>query len=167
MEIFRLYIKLTSPVPGKGGKFVPVAETPHYQFIKNRIVGSPVQPMHGYMSYSHYNTRNQHHLDEHGFEKLLNSIMTNGYDESEGRPLVIKRRNLSFSPSWNVLDGSHRISILAARGDTHVMVAVVRFRKNIIRRGIERIGSAIKDKRKILLSNYRLTIKNSFEKTSK
>lgn len=108
--------------------YVNVRDTPHFFFVKNFLEGSPISSVHGYENYSEYLAEYWHPLNEDSFKNLIISIRENGYD-ADTRPILAVRSIRTPLPlgRYQVLDGFHRLAILAALG--HHTVKVCRMRK--------------------------------------
>ncbi|MDC0006033.1 ParB/Srx family N-terminal domain-containing protein [Gammaproteobacteria bacterium] len=108
--------------------YVSVRDTPHFFFVKNFLEGTPISSVHGYEDYSQYLAAYWHPLDEDSFKNLIISIRENGYD-ADTKPILVVRSIRTPLPlgRYQVLDGFHRLAILAALG--HHTVKVFRMRK--------------------------------------
>lgn len=119
--------------------YVSVRDTPHFFFVKNFLEGTPISSVHGYDDYSQYLATYWHQihwvesllrktLNEDSFKNLITSIRENGYD-ADTKPILVVRENRRPLPlgRYQVLDGFHRLSVLAAMG--HQTVKVCRMRK--------------------------------------
>lgn len=135
-----LRVKLTPLTKGAMGGYVDIHETPHYGFVCNYLYGTPVAPSHGYIDYSYYNGRNQHQLDAEGYKELIDGIVSYGFNNNKCPILVLRPRRLSINPPWHVIDGSHRVAILAALNINKIDVGILKFKKTIFSRILDKVS---------------------------
>lgn len=134
-----LYVGV-KPLTGGEAIYGPVTATPHYMFVRHVLTGDHVRPVHGYDSYSQYISLHPHPGTEDRFIELIESFRANGYD-FENRPILVFRSWRRPWPinRWDVADGFHRLAILAAMGERHIQVAILKQKNNIFHRFAGRI----------------------------
>ena len=100
-------------------RFVPVEQTPHYQFVVSGDASAYDRYMRDYGPEVGYGT--EHNLVK--FKALTTSLqyLKPPYERSY---IVAEVRMMNGAPSYVVLDGFHRLAILAARGETTIPVIV-------------------------------------------
>ena len=140
VKIKHLYAGLIMAVSDKYLKYVPVEETPHYIFARHILKGDSLRCSNGYTDYRHYIAMNPRPLAEETFIRIIHDIKTNGYDWEKGPIFVFRHwsRPLPFG-RWDVGDGLHRLSILAALGENQIRVATLCAKHNIFTRLFHRI----------------------------
>jgi len=121
-NISSLYVGCKSIVSGKV-EYVRVTETPHFLFASNALHGTPISSALGYTNYAHYISVNWHPCSEDDFTNLITSIKEKGYD-NKNYPILVHK---SLRRPWpldrmDVIDGFHRLAVLAALGEKKITV---------------------------------------------
>ena len=122
-------------------EYLNIKKTPHYLFASNYLELSNISEGEDCKSYHDYIKSNPDDLRSKGkFESLINSIRENGYNFHESPILVFYtfKRPLPFG-RWDVLDGFHRLAILAALGNKNIEVAILKRKQSIFKRLKQRI----------------------------
>jgi hypothetical protein len=122
-------------------RYIPVNRTPHYYFVKSVINNESELELGGcgYLNYSHYSEVNSKTCPPGQFIELINKIIEGGYNYTHCPILAFRhwRRPLPIS-RLDVADGFHRLSVLAALGETKIMVCKLKYKNNIILRFVNR-----------------------------
>jgi len=134
VNIDRIYVGLINSNLGKI-KYINIKKTPHYYFVCDYL-GIKNKHEESVISYCDYIKSNP--LDPRSKQKfieLINSININGYNFKESPILVFKtfKRPFPFG-RFDVADGFHRLSILAALGYENINVAVLKRKQSIFTR---------------------------------
>ena len=142
VNISNLYVGIIYPDLTKN--FVKITKTPHYQFAMNILHGHTVVPVSGYQDYEHYVELNWHPCDSASFVKLIRSIQEEGYD-ADNRPILVAKSLWRPLPvnRLDVIDGFHRLAVLAALGTKKFKVLKMRNRVSGFRRLLHRIYRAV------------------------
>jgi hypothetical protein len=123
-------------------RYIPVNRTPHYYFVKSVINNEKEEECgdYGYSNYSHYSEVNSKACHPEQFIKLTNKIIDDGYNYTS-YPILVFRHWRRPLPIWrlDVADGFHRLAVLAALGETKIMVCKLKYKNNIISRLVHRL----------------------------
>lgn len=123
IELDKLLIKITSPTSSVSQIYLPIASTPHFQYVSSYLYDTPFKPSAGYKSYSEYNNRNDHRLDQYSYSAFIDHLVRVGYNYHTN-PIIVKRKRFDLFFRYEVLDGSHRLAYLKAIGSTKCFVAI-------------------------------------------
>lgn len=134
VNIDRIYVGLINSNLGKI-KYINIKKTPHYYFVCEYL-GIKNKHEESVISYCDYIKSNP--LDPRSKQKfieLINSINKNGYNFKESPILVFKtfKRPFPFG-RFDVADGFHRLSILAALDSDKVKVGVIKRKQSVLMR---------------------------------
>tara|TARA_B110000977_G_scaffold186312_1_gene252095 strand:- start:174 stop:674 length:501 start_codon:yes stop_codon:yes gene_type:complete len=143
IDINKLFVQVINSKTGKI-KYLNIKKTPHYFLALDYLKTSKIIDAHGYKKYQNYIKSNPDDPRSIAkFESLINSIKTNGYNFEESPILVFNtlKRPLPLG-RYDVADGFHRLSILAAIGIKNINVAVLKRKQSFITRLINRIINA-------------------------
>jgi len=144
LNIDRLYVGLKDSNIGNI-KYVNIKKTPHYYFVCEYL-GTQNKHKENIIDYNDYiRSTTLDPRSKSKFIELINSINKNGYDFKESPILVFNtlKRPFPFG-RFDVADGFHRLSILAALNTINIKVAVVKQNQSIFRRLKKRLLNAIK-----------------------
>jgi len=121
-------------------RYVSIKKTPHYYFVKNFIDDENMSYDSERLSYGDYSEINSDACSVDDFIKLIENIMSNGYIYKESPICVFKHWSRPL-PVWrlDVADGFHRLAVLAALGETKIMVCKLKYKNNIISRLVLRL----------------------------
>ena len=123
-------------------RYIPVNITPHYYFVKSVINNEKELEMGscGYLNYNHYSEVNSKTSPPDQFIELTNKIIEGGYDYTN-YPILVFRNWRRPLPKWrlDVADGFHRLAILAAQGETKIMVCKLKYKNNIVSRLVRKL----------------------------
>jgi hypothetical protein len=138
-SINNLYVGLINHY-GSDIRYVPVIKTPHFVYARYVLKNEPMKILGNYQSYAHYRSIHPQSHSQEGFNSLIKSIQTRGYDWRQNPILVFRhwRRPLPFN-RWDVADGFHRLAVLAALGEKSVKVGVLRNKKSLYERFKQRV----------------------------
>tara|TARA_B100000787_G_C16088785_1_gene247922 strand:+ start:280 stop:786 length:507 start_codon:yes stop_codon:yes gene_type:complete len=134
VNIDRIYVGLINSNLGKI-KYINIKKTPHYYFVCDYL-GIKNKHEESVISYCDYIKSNPLDLkSKQKFIELINLINKNGYNFKESPILVFKtfKRPFPFG-RFDVADGFHRLSILAALDSDNVNVAVIKRKQSIFMR---------------------------------
>lgn len=143
MKIDRLYVGYIDPNIGNI-KYINIKKTPHYYFVCEYL-GVKIKLKENIIDYNDYIASNPLDLrSKSKFIKLINSINKNGYDFKESPILVFNTIRRPFPLGrFDVADGFHRLSILAALNTINIEVAVLKQNQSIFMRLKKRLLNAI------------------------
>jgi hypothetical protein len=133
-------------------QYVPINKTPHYFFALSVIKGEvshPVQSLSEYHIYkkNEYAIHNPNNYNpfakkpEEKIVRLVNSIKANGYNW-QAYPIFVSRHWKRPLPlgRWDVLDGVHRLAVLAALGESRIKVCLLGYKDPSLKRLLNRLG---------------------------
>tara|TARA_B110000908_G_C9992677_1_gene330543 strand:+ start:57 stop:563 length:507 start_codon:yes stop_codon:yes gene_type:complete len=134
VNIDRIYVGLINSNLGKI-KYINIKKTPHYYFVCEYL-GIKIKHKESTINYYDYIKSNP--LDprsEAKFIQLIDSIKKNGYNFKESPILVFNTFKRSFPYGrFDVADGFHRLSILAALDSDNIKVAVIKRKQSVLMR---------------------------------
>ena len=118
--------------------YILINKTPHYYFAKSIIDSEKKFDIGGYdyLNYNHYfevNPKNASTPEQ--FIELTKKIIEQGYDFTNF-PVLVYRHYSRPLPLWHldVVDGFHRLAVLAALGETEIMVCKLKYKHSFIAR---------------------------------
>ena len=134
INIDRLYVGVIDLNLGNI-KYINIKKTPHYYFVCEYL---GIKNKHKESTINYYNYIKSNPLDprfKQKFIELINSINKNGYDFKKSPILVFNtlKRPFPFG-RFDVADGFHRLSILAALDSKKINVAVLKRNQSIFLR---------------------------------
>lgn len=143
VRIQHLFVGLR-PIAGGNARYVSVNETPHCIFVRHILYGEPLRSVHGYTGYGHYISINPHPCTEEVFIELTQSVVERGYQWDISPILVVRswRRPWPIC-RWDVMDGFHRLAILAALNEKSLKVATLKPKKPILQQVMDRLRGKI------------------------
>ena len=106
-------------------QYVPVVSSVFYQFINDIQFKNSETHSKEILKYRNYREKIYHPRNEANFQYLLESIKTNGYDYENFAVMVIAKFSLlKFKTVFFVVDGTHRVSILASLNYENIHVSL-------------------------------------------
>tara|TARA_B110000114_G_scaffold185225_1_gene231379 strand:- start:1391 stop:1930 length:540 start_codon:yes stop_codon:yes gene_type:complete len=132
VKIRKVYIGLTD-TNSKKIRYVNIKSTPHYKFACDYLKNKYKINESRYVNYIKSNPKDFRSTEK--FIKLIDSFNKSGYNYEEFPVLVFKtlKRPFPFG-RFDVADGFHRLSILAALGYENINVAVLKRKQSIFTR---------------------------------
>jgi len=127
-------------------KYINIKKTPHYYFVCEYL-GIKIKHKENIIDYNDYIIANPLDLrSKSKFIELINSINKNGYNFNNSPILVFNtiKRPFPFG-RYDVADGFHRLSILAALNIINIEVAVLKQKQSVLMRLKKRILNAFKN----------------------
>jgi hypothetical protein len=125
--------------------YILINKTPHYYFAKSIIDSEKKFDIggSGYLNYNHYFEANRENTSTpKQFIELTNKIIEDGYNFTNYPVLVYRHWSRPFPlRRLDVVDGFHRLAILAALGETEIMICKLRYKNSIISRFIYKLSN--------------------------
>jgi hypothetical protein len=123
--------------------YILINKTPHYYFAKSIIDSEKKLDVggSGYLNYNHYYEVNPKNASTpKQFIELTKKIIEDGYDFTNYPVLVYRHWSRPFPlRRLDVVDGFHRLAILAALGETEIMVCKLKYKHSFILRLINKL----------------------------
>lgn len=124
VKINKLFVGMR--IPGGYNRYVSVYETPLYNYVLS-VLGKHDKKSLAIDDYRKYRAMFWHPTGEEQFKKLIKSILDEGYN-AQDYPILVCRSISRIWPigRWDVIDGFHRLSVLAAIGTKKIEVCTCR-----------------------------------------
>lgn len=142
LSLSKLKVKITNKKSTNISTYLPIHETPHFSFVENYLLGKNEKVCSGYKSYKEYNSYNKHHLNEINFQKLIDNIISNGFDQNHSKIICLRKFYNPFSNYFKVIDGSHRLAVISFLKFKHIDVAIANYKNNFFQRKLKNIKNS-------------------------
>tara|TARA_Y100000589_G_scaffold151522_1_gene144486 strand:- start:3604 stop:4107 length:504 start_codon:yes stop_codon:yes gene_type:complete len=134
LSLSDLKVKVTNKNSRNISTYLSIKETPHFSFVESYISGKKEKFSAGYRNYKEYNYYNEHHLDEIKFQKLIDNIICNGFNDTNSKIVCLKNFYNPLINYFKVLDGSHRLAVISFLQFKSVDVAIANHKNNFFQR---------------------------------
>ena len=134
LSLSDLKVKVTNKNSRSISTYLSIEQTPHFSFVESYISGKKEKLSAGYRNYKEYNDYNEHHLDEINFQKLIDNIISNGFNDTNSKIVCLRKFYNPLRNYFKVIDGSHRLAVIYFLKFKSVDVAIANYKNNFFQR---------------------------------